>query len=210
MKKYLLTGFVFLMPIVLTLLVIVFLFDLFTDPLMGAVAPLVYWAEVKLSFYPSHKTVLVISRLLAFVLLMLFILLLGAVIRWFFGKELMHLTNRLLDRIPIVKTVYKTSRDLLGAFFSTDGKKAFHYPVAIPFPSPPQQAVGFLAGQVAEKFQEKVPEPLASVFVPTAPHPLSGFLLLIPQKDIEKLDMTNEQAFKFLVSCGMMVPPHGK
>lgn len=203
MKKYLLTGALFLMPIVLTFIVVIFLFDVFTDPLVNIVKPI-----VTSLYLPIPQTlILLLSRLLSFVVLFLFITLLGAIIRWFFGKQLIQITNNLLDRIPIVKTVYKTSRDLLGAFFSEDGQKALHYPVAIPFGSFPQQSVGFKSGQIAHEFQQKVKEPLTPVFIPTAPHPLSGFLILVPEKDLEKLDMTNEEAFKFLVSCGTMIPP---
>ncbi len=207
MKKYLITGFLFLMPAVLTLMIVVFLFDLFTDPLVNVVKSVVNTMTYRFDLHFSQSIVLVLSRLFAFVITLGLILLLGALIRWFFGKNLLHITNRLLDQIPIVRTVYKTSRDLLNAFFATEGPKAFHYPVLIPFTSLPCKGVAFAAGQMAKEFQAKVSEPLSPVFVPTAPHPLSGFLLLIPNKDIQKLPMSNEQAFKFLVSCGTTVPP---
>lgn len=203
MKKYLLTGFIFLMPIVLTLLIVVFLFDLFTDPVVSIVRPLIdhFYLPV------HHAFVLILARLLSFLFLIFFIMLLGAIIQWFFGKQLMSVTDKILNQIPIVKTIYKTSRDLLGAFFSPEGQRALHYPVFTPFGSFPQKTLGFKSGQIALEIQEKLDEPMTPVFIPTVPHPLSGFLILVPEKDIEKAHMTNEEAFKFLVSCGAMVPP---
>ena len=109
-----------------------------------------------------------------------------------------------MSRIPLIKTVYNVSRDIIAALFSSDGKKAFKHPVMIPFPHRPTYLVGFQAGEVAEEIKNTVATPLISVFTPTAPHPISGFLMLIPEKDVYKLDMTNEEAVKYLVSCGLI------
>lgn len=76
----------------------------------------------------------------------------------------------------------------------------------IPFPGRPNHSLGFIAGEVAEECQAKSKTPLVSVFAPTAPHPVSGFLFLVPEKDVLDVNMTNEEVVKFLVSCGMIVP----
>ena len=124
----------------------------------------------------------------------------------FVVKNLIVWTNRLIFKIPFIKTVYKVSSDVFAALFSTDGKKAFKRPVMMPFPCRPNFCLGFQAGEVAEECQKLVKEPLVSVFVPTAPHPISGFLFLAPEKDVYPIDMSNEEVVKFLVSCGMIVP----
>ena len=74
----------------------------------------------------------------------------------------------------------------------------------IPFPHRPTYCIGFQAGEVAEEIKNTIKSPLVSVFCPTAPHPLTGFLFLIPEEDTYKLDMTNEEAVKYLVSCGLI------
>lgn len=202
MKKYFITGLIILMPVALTLLIIGFLFNFFTTPFIQIIEPLL----MRLPFEIPSNFILFISRLLALLFLVAFIFLLGAFMRWFLGKHLLSIANRILYRIPFIRTVYKVSRDVISALFSTDGKKAFKHPVIIPFPERPTFALGFQAGDVAKECQEKVPVPLISVFMPTAPHPISGFLFLIPEKDVYKPEMTNEEAFKFLVSCGMIHP----
>jgi uncharacterized membrane protein len=114
--------------------------------------------------------------------------------------------HNLLSRIPFIKTVFQVSRDVFSALFSHEGTKAFRHPVMIPFPDYPNRTIGFAVGEVPAECQRKIDEPLVAVFTPTAPHPISGFLLLVKEKDAKLLDMTNEDALKFLVSCGMITP----
>jgi uncharacterized membrane protein len=209
MKKYLLTGLIILLPVALTLMVIFFLFDLFTEPFVNIVGPLVDLIQKKADVALPHGLTLFISRVFSLIFLCIFIFFLGMVTQLFLVKVLIHWGNQILFRIPFIKTVYKVSRDIFAALFSSEGKKAFKRPVMVPFPSKPNHCLGFEAGEVAEECREKVDIPLVSVFVPTAPHPISGFLFLIPQKDVLSIDMTNEEVVKFLVSCGMILPETG-
>lgn len=206
MKKYLIAGLIILLPVALTLMVILFLFDLFTEPFINIVGPLVDLIPYQL---PPGFT-LFLSRLFSLIFLCIFIFLLGFITQLFVIETLINWGNRVLFRIPFVKTVYKVSRDIFSALFSAEGKKAFKRPVMIPFPGKPNHCLGFEAGEVAEECRQKVKTPLTSVFVPTAPHPISGFLFLIPEQDIHSVDMTNEEVVKFLVSCGMILPESEK
>lgn len=206
MKKHLITGLVILLPVALTLMVIIFLFDFFTEPFVSIVGPLVKLLQKKGHFTLPQGITLFLSRLLSLIFLCISIFLLGLFTQLFIVKTMMNWANRILFRIPFFKTVYKVSRDIFAALFSSEGKKAFKRPVMIPFPSKPNYCLGFEAGEVAEECQEKVKEPLTSVFIPTAPHPISGFLFLIPKTDVQAIDMTNEEVVKFLVSCGMILP----
>lgn len=206
MKKYLFTGFVILLPVALTLMVIIFLFDTFTTPFVAIVGPLVALIQKQLPFVLPAGLTLFLSRLLSLLFLCIFIFFLGLITQWLLVKNFINWADHVMYRIPFIRTVYRVSRDVLNALFSTEGKKAFKRPVMIPFPGRPNFALGFVAGEVAEECQKKVNTPLVSVFSPTAPHPISGFLFLIPQKDVYNVDMTNEEVVKFLVSCGMIVP----
>lgn len=207
MRKHFITGLILLLPVALTLMIIFFLFDFFTGPFVTPVSLLISWFEAKFHFHIPNALILLLSRLLALILLFFFILILGAIARWFFVKNLLNWANRIISRIPLIKTIYKVSRDIFNALFSNDGKKAFKRPVIVPFPSLPSYSLGFEAGEVAQEVQEKIKEPLVSVFVPTAPHPISGFLFLVEEKKQKAIQMTNEEALKFLVSCGMIHPP---
>lgn len=206
MKKHLLTGLVLLLPAILTLLVIRFLFDLFTAPFVPLVSELLHWINQQLGISLPHGFVLFISRIFAFILLILLIFVLGLIARKFFFRNLLNVTHKILSRIPIVKTVYQVSRDVFSALFSTDGKKAFKRPVLFPFPSKATFAVGFEAGDVTEEIQRKVPTAVTTIFAPTVPHPISGFLFIVPKDDVHPLDMNNEEALKYLVSCGLIHP----
>lgn len=192
------------MPVALTTMIILFLFDFFTTPFVSIIEHLFALVQSNFSFTLSHGLTLFISRIFVIVFLFIFILILGIVARWFLIKNVISGTHLLLSRIPIVKSVYKISKEIISALFALDGKKAFHHPVLVPFPDQPLFCIGFNTGQVAEECQEKVSTPLVSVFTPTAPHPISGFLFLMPESDVHKLDMSNEEAVKFLISCGMV------
>ena len=208
MKKHLLTGLIILMPVALTAFLIHFIFNFLTTPFVTPVRALLLLLQnyFSLSFSPAIHTVFV--RLIALIILFFLVLLLGAIARHFFVKQLLNSFNQLLARIPVVKGIYNMSRDVFSALFSADGKKAFQGPVLVPFPCKPTLCVGFLAGEVAEECQQKVPYRLRSVFAPTAPHPISGFLILAPESDIQFLTISNEEALKFLISCGMILPEH--
>ena len=209
MRKHLITGLIILLPVALTLMIILFLFDFFTEPFVSIVGPLVDLAQEKLHIFLPHGLTLFISRILSLIFLCVFIFLLGVITQLFLVKIIIHWSNQVLFRIPFIKTVYKVSRDIFAALLSSEGKKAFKRPVMIPFPSKSNYCLGFQAGEVANECREKIKTPLVSVFVPTAPHPISGFLFLMPEADVRTIDMTNEEAVKFLVSCGMIVPESG-
>jgi len=111
-----------------------------------------------------------------------------------------------MGKIPVVRWVYKLCREVFSALFATDGKKIFKEPVMAPFPDAPNYCLGFRSGEAPAECEEKLGRPLVSVFAPTAPHPISGFLFILPEDEIKSLEMTNEDAIKFLVSCGVILP----
>jgi len=206
MKKYLIAGLIILLPVALTLMIALFLFNLFTTPFV----PLVSAALNRLSVPLPQEVILFLSRLIALVLLFILITFLGMVAQQFFFRNLAKMGHWIIYRIPFVKTVYKVSKDIFRALFSPDGKQAFKETVMFPFPDKPSYAIGFLAGEVAEECQSKISEPLVSIFAPTAPHPISGFLFLVPKKDVHTVTMTKEDALKYLVSCGVIHPDSEK
>jgi uncharacterized membrane protein len=195
MKKYLLTGFILLLPLALTIGVVVFLFDFFTAPFL----PLVSFF---LPVYPGAPWIgIFVARLLALALLLLVTLLIGSIARRLFFDRLL---DYLFERIPIIKSIYKVTRDLIGSL--VNGGRAFQAPVMIPFPSKPSYSLGFRSGDVPRECSEKTGKNLVPVFAPTAPHPISGFLLLVPEDQVHCLSLTNEETLKLLVSCGVILP----
>ena len=118
--------------------------------------------------------------------------------------------NAFLMKIPFFKGIYHTSKDLIDSIISADERKAFLYPLMVNFPFKKSQSIGFLSGTVPPECEKKLNKKLTSIFVPTAPHPISGYLIFAPEEEITKIKMTNEEAVKFTVSCGIITPesPH--
>lgn len=206
MRKYFFTGFITLLPIALTAIIAVWLFDLFTTPLAGLTERLIFASEKKWGISLENHDIFVIflSRILAFILLILVIFVLGFLGRKFFINFFLRLTERIFSHIPLVRTIYRLSHEITKAVFS-DSKKTFKETMLVPFPHDGAHAIGFLTGESPSVFKEKTQTDLA-IFVPTAPHPMSGFVLLTPKKIALPVDVSVEEAFKFIISCGVIHP----
>jgi len=118
--------------------------------------------------------------------------------------------NKILSKIPFVKSIYNVSKDVAGAFVSHGEKKAFKKSVVTIFPSKKSFCVGFETGEIPPICQKHIKEPLVPVFVPTAPHPISGYLLMVKKKHVKDVNMTNEETVKFTVSCGIITPDNNE
>lgn len=206
MKKYFLTGLIILMPLVLTLMVIAFLIDFFTTPVVSLVSHLLAPFQTKIPFHIPQELTLFISRMISLIFICILIFILGIFSRWFLMKSFLKIIHYVMGKIPVVRWVYKLCREVFSALFATDGKKIFQEPVMVPFPDKPNYCVGFRSGSAPTECEEKLGRSLVSVFAPTAPHPISGFLFILPEEEVKSLDMTNEDAIKFLVSCGVILP----
>ncbi len=129
-----------------------------------------------------------------------FITLIGWVSLSFLGKKFFELFNRILKKIPILRTIYSAIGQMTESFTKTDNNQKSV--VLLEYPRKGVWAVGFATKENTGIIKEKVKEELINVFVPTTPNPTSGFLLMIPKKDLIYLDVTFEQASKFIVSAG--------
>ena len=129
-----------------------------------------------------------------------FITLIGWLSLSFLGKKFFELFNRILKKIPILRTIYSAIGQMTESFTKTDNKQKSV--VLLEYPRKGVWAVGFATKENTGIIKEKVKEELINVFVPTTPNPTSGFLLMIPIKDLIYLDVTFEQSSKFIVSAG--------
>jgi uncharacterized membrane protein len=121
------------------------------------------------------------------------------------SNRLHDLWNGLVRRIPIVSGVYAAVRQLAMAIFS-EPTRSFRRVVMIEYPRPGLYALGFVTGVAEGELQERSRERVVNVFIPTTPNPTSGWYVLVPEKDAIALDMTVEEAFKLIVSGGIVVP----
>ena len=208
MKKYFITGLIILMPVILTLFLIIFLIDFLTNPFLNIIEDLLHHFKIINLLSPAAITL--ISRIIILLMLFFFIVLLGIIGRWFFFKSIINITNKILSKIPFVKSIYNVSKDVAGAFVSHGEKKAFKKSVVTIFPSKKSFCVGFETGEIPPICQKHIKEPLVPVFVPTAPHPISGYLLMVKKKHVKDVNMTNEETVKFTVSCGIITPDNNE
>lgn len=209
MKKYFLTGMILLLPLALTIIIVVFLVDLFTDPFVEVVSDFLT-PIAPIPILNSSEFLHFFARIIILISLTFFLILLGFLARRFFFKSLIQWMHSLMSRIPMVRSIYSVSKDLLGAIFTDKGKKAFTRTLLVPFPSKKSYCAAFQSGSVPSVCQEKVKKELVSVFVPTAPHPISGYLVLIEKDAIVETTMTKEEVLKFTVSCGVICPERKK
>tara|TARA_A100001011_G_C14240331_1_gene812974 strand:- start:423 stop:1037 length:615 start_codon:yes stop_codon:yes gene_type:complete len=118
----------------------------------------------------------------------------------FLGKKIFEIINRILKKIPILRTIYSAIGQMTESFTKSDSKQKSV--VLLEYPRKGVWAVGFATKENEGLIKEKIKEDLINVFLPTTPNPTSGFLLLVPKKDLIFLDVSFEQASKFIVSAG--------
>ena len=141
---------------------------------------------------------------LEILLSVIFITIVGGISLSFFGKKILNLINDLFKRIPILRTIYSAIGQMTESFTSkSDNKKSV---VLIEYPKKGSWAVGFATKENKGEISKKTNKDLVNVFVPTTPNPTSGFLLMFPKDEVIYLDMTLEEASKFIVSAGTSDP----
>jgi len=205
MKKYLIAGLIILIPIILTIMLFTFLVNLFTSPFLNIVTSYLTRFEQALPLLKNPALLTFVSRIIIIIMLCIAIFLLGIVARWFFFRSLLNITNKILSKTPFVKTIYKSLKDIISSFVAQE-RKAFTKTIMISFPSPDSYCVGFESGEVPQECQNKVDKKLKPVFLPTSPHPISGYFILVPEDKVYSIDMKNEDTVKFIVSCGLILP----
>ena len=141
---------------------------------------------------------------LEILLSVIFITIVGGISLSFFGKKVLSLINDLFKRIPILRTIYSAIGQMTESFTNkSDNKKSV---VLIEYPKKGSWAVGFATKENKGEISKKTNKDLVNVFVPTTPNPTSGFLLMFPIDEVIYLDMTFEEASKFIVSAGTSDP----
>jgi len=122
----------------------------------------------------------------------------------FIGKKLLEIFNNILKKIPILRTIYPAFVQMIGMF--TKGDKNTKNVVLVEYPRKGSWAVGFATKENTSEMRNKTKQNLVNVFVPTTPNPTSGFLLMFPKEDVIYLDISFEEASRFIVSAGASEP----
>lgn len=200
------TGLVILLPFLLSLLIFIWLVEIFTAPFMSLVEGILVFAG-----FPHEKTALAtlfLSRILIIVSLVVSTFLIGYVASKYLGSYLIKLLNLTFLRTPGIRPIYRFCQSVTHAVFSAT-QPPFKESVLISFPHKNALALGLVTGSPPDILKKHVQNLEISVFIPTAPHPISGFILMTSKNCTCPVDMTTEEVFKFIVSCGIIPPePH--
>ena len=136
------------------------------------------------------------------------ITIIGAIAAGFFGRWLIGVGEKLLNRMPVVGTIYGASKQILETVLASQSD-AFREVVLVEYPRKNLWVIGFVTGTTKGEVQSQIVDETVNVFVPTTPNPTSGFLLFCPRDELRYLEMSVEDAVKLVVSGGIVTPPHG-
>lgn len=194
-KRYFITGLLIWVPLVITawvLSVIVSTLDQSLRLLPASIHP-----EKLVGFaVPGAGAVLT--------LLMIFVT--GFLATNFIGQKLVVWWEKLLARIPVVNSVYNSVKQVSDTLFSPNGN-AFRKALLVQYPREGSWTIAFLTGQPGGDVVNHLGSEYVSLYVPTTPNPTSGFFLMMPAKDVIELDMTVDEALKYIISMGVVAPP---
>lgn len=197
LRNTFLTGLVILIPLFVTYLLVSFLVDL----LSGVGAPIL----TGLSKIIGFDRVAWVDPLVPFfnlLLSLLIILILGLIGTNIVGRKILARFNRLLMRLPLVSSIYGASKQLVETFHGPG--KNFQRVVMVQFPNKGNWMMGLVACERNDTLNLSSTKKMLSVYIPTTPNPTSGFLIMISPKDVMDLDYDVEEAFKYIVSSGLV------
>jgi uncharacterized membrane protein len=190
-----------MLPICVTVLVVNFMLDYVGEP---ASRILFYWMDIGAR---DRGFASVLINIVSMLFILVLITLVGWVSKYFFGKFLFKFAEGLIDRVPFVRTIYKSLKQVVKTF-SESNMSAFSKVVLVEYPRKDSYAIGFLTSDVGGEVQSKTGQYVVNVFIPTTPNPTSGFLLMIRREDIIELEMSVGDGIKMVISGGIVVPPY--
>ncbi len=194
MKKYFITGLLVLVPLFITAWVIVSLVSVMDQSLL-------------LLPHKWHPKTLIGYDLpgIGAALTLLIIFITGLIARNIFGQQIILVWELFLSRVPVVKSIYSSVKQVSDTLFSDSGN-AFRQAVLIQFPHQDVWTIAFITGQPGGEVSDYLQGDYVSIYVPTTPNPTSGYFLMIEKNRVKELDMTVDQALKYIISMGVVVP----
>jgi uncharacterized membrane protein len=196
LRTYFLAGILITAPIGLTIY-LAWLVISFVDERVFSIIPTRYNPETYLPF-----SVPGIGLILAAVALTL----IGALTAGFLGRLFRRLSEAILNRLPVIRSLYTAIKQIVETVFANQSA-AFREVVLVEYPRQGAWSVGFITGSIRGEIRQHLQRPMVNVFVPTTPNPTSGFLLFVPDDDVIRLAMSVEDGIKLVISGGIITPP---
>ncbi|WP_194711516.1 DUF502 domain-containing protein [Noviherbaspirillum soli] len=196
MRKYFVTGLLILVPLAITIWVLNLIISTMDQSLL--LLPERWRPEAVVGFHiPGLGTILTL----------LFIFLTGLATRNFIGKRIVWAWEGLLTRIPVVRSIYSSVKQVSDTLFSSSGN-AFRKALLVQYPRQGSWTIAFLTGVPGGDVRNHLKGDYVSIYIPTTPNPTSGFFLMVPRADTIELDMNVDEALKYIVSMGVVSPEH--
>jgi uncharacterized membrane protein len=196
MRKYFITGLLILVPLAITLWVVNLIIGTMDQSLL--LLPARWRPEAMFGFaIPGLGTILTL----------LIIFFTGLAAHNFIGKRVVHIWESALIRIPVVKTIYSSVKQVSDTLFSSSGN-AFRKALLVQYPRQGSWTIAFMTGVPGGDVRNHLHGDYVSIYVPTTPNPTSGFFLMVPRADTIELDMSVDEALKYIVSMGVVSPEH--
>lgn len=203
MKKYLVAGLLVWLPLAVTISILGWLLGVFDGVFSAllsataAVLPASAASVIELLRQIPGLGVIVLGAVL---------LLTGMFVTNIFGQWAVDRWDRLMGRIPIVKSIYNSVKQVSDTLFSSSGN-AFREAVLVQYPRQGSWTIAFVTGRPGGEVALRLPGDYVSVYVPTTPNPTSGFFLMMPRGDVLPLAMSVDEALKYVISMGVVAPP---
>jgi uncharacterized membrane protein len=194
LKKYLITGLLIWIPLVITIWVLKVVVDMLDQSLLLLPAALhtENWLGVHIPGLGAILTVVIVFAT-------------GVFATNFFGAQLVEIWHDILHRIPVVNSIYSSVKQISDTLFSSSGQ-AFRKALLVQWPQQNMWTIAFLTGTPGASVARYLPPDCLAVYVPTTPNPTGGYFVIVARKDVIELDMTVDQALKYIISMGV-VPP---
>lgn len=193
-RKYLIAGLIVWVPVVATLFVIKVVVDLLDQVLL--ILPGRFHPDTLLGFHlPGLGVLLSIVVVLAT----------GVVVANLFGRQLVAAWEALMARIPLVRTIYSSVKQLTESVFTTTGM-SFRKVLLIQFPGPGMWTLAFYTGELSGEVSERLEQELINVYVPTVPIPTTGYFIMMSRADVIEIDMSVDDALKMMLTLGVIIP----
>ena len=203
MKKFLIAGLLVWLPLAITVWVLSWLLSVLDGVFLAllsmtqAVLPASAHAAIEQWRHVPGLGVLVLG---------VGLLLTGIFVTNIFGQWWVRQWDRALNKIPIVKSIYSSVKQVSDTLFSSSGN-AFREAVLVQYPRQGAWTIAFVTGAPGGEVAGHLPADMLSVYVPTTPNPTSGFFLMMPRADVIELQMSVDEALKYVISMGVVVPP---
>jgi uncharacterized membrane protein len=197
MKKHLITGLLIWIPLVITIWVLKLIVDALDQTLL--LLPLAFRTENWLGLHVPGMGV---------VMTLVIVFLTGLLTANLLGARLVHFWHDILHRIPVVNSIYSSVKQISDTLFSSSGQ-AFRKALLVRWPYDGMWTIAFLTGRPGSEVVRHLGSDFLSVYVPTTPNPTGGYFVIVARKDVIELDMSVDEALKYIISMGV-VPPSGK